>query len=228
MEHGDIKRLSAAAGSGELLVVIYAGGCAPGHKRRIVVRTVDIEADEMSVFEQGQLRTYLISKTTLVDESDPAPWMPDDAGKAVVVDPEVYFAGWAFTIRTELRAALGVFTREVVDKEKSALARQKAIARGMPKATATRRFRITRLEVVVNVPPVYRFEAGDLFYRGEHGGADWAQVIAVRTVDGVGQVDVYRPGGNDFRVPAARFADFLKTGRPIDRAFALPAHSFAE
>jgi len=211
MENVGITRLSAAAGTGELLVVIYAGGKAPGHKRRVVIRSVNEEADEINVLENGQIRTYRISKTTVVDENDPAPWMPSDNEKVAVVDPDEYFADWAYTIRSELRLALGVFPRYVIDKEKTALARNAAIERGVSKTEATKRFRIMKREVVINVPPVYGFEEGDIFYRGIHGGADWAQV---RSVKGE-QIEVHLPSGGDCLLSAEKFAALLQSGRRL-------------
>lgn len=213
--------LVEAAGTGEVLTVIYSGGRAPGTKRKIVVRSVD--DDEMGVreFPSETFKTYLVSRTMVVDQDNPAPWMPEDAGKAVAVDPKSYFSGWAYSIPPHFYSALGVNSRYVIDQEKTKPAREMAIAQGMDKKEATKRIKIMRREDAVSSPPAYDFHEGDLFYREGLGG-DWLQVLKMKMVDGLLLIEVHLPivkGAERerlaYRVTQDELAHVLKTGLPL-------------
>lgn len=225
-----LELLESAASAGEVLFATYAGGRAPGHKRPIIVRSVDAERDEMTVLEFGQVRTYRISHTTLVAENADLPLMTEESGRAVVVDPIEYFQGWAYEILIradapkpsfEMCPALGVVSRYVIDKDPTAKARADAMARGMTKAEATKHVKIMRREVIVNDPPAYDFHPGDTFYRGRFGGQDWALVGDVENTTSGVFIEAHFPkrdGRIAFRITAAEFADCLRTGvQPSDR-----------
>jgi len=207
--------MAEAAGTEQLLTVIYQGGRAPGYKRRIIVRSLDGADMQVREFPGDLPRTYLLSRTALVDDDYPAEWMPESAGKAVAVDPESYFSGWAFIIEPCSFSALGVNPRYVIDQEKTQPAREQAMERGMTKSEATKHVKIMRREYAVGIPPAYDFHEGDIFYRGCYGSSDWLQILKIRSDDTLQEIETHFPtsGGRVAFVLSPEALEYvLKTG----------------
>jgi hypothetical protein len=216
----DIDRFADIAGTGEVITVIYKGGSAPGTKRKILVRKMQSESMEVVEYPRRAPKTYLVEKTTVVHDDHTAPWMPDDAGRSVVVVPEEYFANWCYEIRESLFPALGVTIRTFIDKEKSAVARDAAIRDGMPKAEATRRIRITFNAHAVSIPANFDFHEGDIFYRRDaEAESKYLQVLGVKTSEFDPLIEVHQTGPNGsrlaFHVSPQALADTLRTGQPF-------------
>lgn len=211
------EKLIEAAGTGEVLTVIYHGGRAPGHKRRIAILKADGDVLHVHEIPSTVPKTYMASKTQIVADDDPAPWMPEDSGKAVAVDPVQYFTDWAYTIRPCHWSALGVNQRYVIDKIKTDPARAQAIASGMDKQEATQRIKIMRSEHAVATPPAYAFGECDVFYRGEHGGQDWVQVIGSKRFGEIELIEAHWPNAGRrkaYRLPPHELAACLESGQP--------------
>lgn len=207
--------VAEASGTGQLLTVIYHGGRAPGHKRRIMIRSIDDNEMQVREFPDEVPKTYLVSRTTVVDENDPAPWMPESVGKAIAIEPESYFSKWTYPIPEYFFSALGVNLRYVIDQEKTKPAREKAIAEGMSKTEATKRIKIIRREFAINTPPAYDFHEGDIFYRGGCSGLDWLQVVKIKNTDAVQSIEIHvscTNGRNAFYLSSEELAHILKTG----------------
>jgi hypothetical protein len=214
----DIDRLADITGTGEVITVIYYGGSAPGTKRKILVRKMQSESMEVVEYPRRAPKTYLVEKTSVVQDNHPAPWMPDDAGRSVVVVAEEYFANWCYEIREPLFPALGVTIRTFIDKEKSAVARDAAIRDGMPKTEATRRIKITFNAHAVSVPVNFDFHEGDIFYRRD-AEAEYLQVLGLKTSEFDPLIEVHQAGPNGsrlaFHVSPQTLADTLRTGQPL-------------
>jgi hypothetical protein len=220
----DSEILIEAAGTGQLLTVIYQGGRAPGFKRRILIRSV--EDDEMQVreFPAETPKTYLVSRTTVVGNDHPAPWLPEDAGRVTAVVPETYFSEWAYFIPPHFYSALGVNVRYVIDQDKTKPARDEAIALGMDRKEATKRIKIMRREDAVSSPPSYDFHEGDLFYRRD--SAAWFQIVKIRTANEQVGIEGHIPcsvGRKVFILSVDEVAHVLKTGKPPVPAKQIPA-----
>ena len=136
----------------------------------------------------------------------------------VLDDPAALFDGWRYAVSANQWLAFGVFPRFVIDTEKTKLARERAIADGLPQAEATRRVKVMRREVVINTPPVYAFQVGDLFF----GADNWWQVMGGTEpgVDQVVEVHCLEAGERiGYRIPAADFVLCLKTGNRPEHRF---------
>jgi hypothetical protein len=222
VEKSTSETMAEAAGTEQLLTVTYQGGRAPGYKRRIMVRSVDGADMQVREFPGDLPRTYLLSRTTLVDDNYPAEWMPENAGKTVAVDPQSYFLGWAFIIEPCSFSALGVNPRYVIDQEKTQPAREQAMERGMTKKEATKHIKIMRREYAVGIPPAYDFHEGDIFYRGGYGSSDWLQILKIRSADTIQEIETHFPtsGGRvAFILSPEALEHLLKTGSapPVEK-----------
>lgn len=126
------------------------------------------------------------------------------------IDPEHYFSGWQFEIRSALWPALGVTQREYVDRPKTKAARQRAMAAGKTRKEAAR-IKITYTAYVVADSPQYTFEDGDIFYRRGAHGENGIQIGPVRD-----QVEVltFEPPQYTalYQMSARAVAEMLRTG----------------
>lgn len=207
--------VTEAVGTGQLLTVTYQGGRAPGYKRKIMIRSVDEDGMQVREFPGDIPRTYLLSRTNIVDDDHSAPWMPESSGKAIAVEPKSYFSGWAFAIEPSYFSALGVNARYVIDDAKTRPARERAIEQGMPRKEATKRIKIMRREDAVGVPPAYAFHEGDIFYRGGYGSSDWVQIVKIHTVHTIQEIEAHFPspsGRVAVVLSPAMLAHLLKSG----------------
>lgn len=134
--------------------------------------------------------------------------------RPATIEPERYFDNWAYRIIPSTYSAFGVRTRYVIDDEKTKPARDLAIANGMSKSEATRTIKFLRREIVVDNPPSYDFQEGDLFYQ-THRNA-WLQIVRVVSVDGPGILEIHQPTGDNrrlaYRLSNKQLVEVLRTG----------------
>lgn len=220
----DNEILIGAAGTGQLLTVVYQGGRAPGHKRRILIRSVDDDEMQVREFPAETPKTYLMTRTAVVADDHPAPWMPEDAGITAAVVPESYFSEWSYFIPPHFYSALGVNGRYVIDQDKTKPARDEAIAQGMDRKEATKRIKIMRRDDAVSSPPSYDFHEGDLFYRRD--SAAWFQIVKIKTANGQAVIEAHIPcpeGRMAFILSADEVAHVLRTGKAPVAVKQIPA-----
>lgn len=211
----DIDKFKESAGTGEVLIVIYMAGHFPGHKRRIVIDSVNTDENLMQVRENGKIKTYRIETTRIVDENYAAPWIKNDEGKTISVVPEQYFSEWSYTIKPHLYKSLGVVIREVIDKNRTQAARERAISSGMKKTDATKKIKVLMLEHVIFSPIRYAFEVGDIFYRGNNCHSDWVQIAAVKVQSGLIRIEAHwsgLSGRKAYHLFPHELADCLRSG----------------
>lgn len=201
--------LKEAAGTGEVLTVVYHGGGQPGHKRRIVVSQID--GDLVYVREPGEtgVKTYRLGRIELANENDDWPWIePEDSAGLAEIDPIQYVAGWHFGIRREQLPAIGITRREYVDKATQAIARKQATAAGMAPADV-RRIRRTYWAHVIGSPPRLDFHEGDLF---EARGRSYAQVVKVLDATLLEAHHIKAKYRTAYQISASDFVIWLKSG----------------
>lgn len=142
-----------------------------------------------------------------------------------IIDPETYFAGWAYDIGPQFHVAMGVNPRYVIDREKTQPARDRAIAKGMPKAEATKRIKIMRREIVVNEPPTYRFHEGDTFYCRSTPSQRWVQVVAISYVNSKAMIEAHQEANGKrqaFLISPISMANLLQHGGFLSAADRIP------
>lgn len=214
------EAIADAAGTGQILTVIYDGGKAPGYKRRILVTSFDNDDMQVRELPSHAPKTYLISRTTIVEEDYPAPWMPDNAGELFAVIPEEYFSHWFYSIPPHFYSALGVNIRYVIDQEKTKPAREEAVSNGMPSKEATKHIKVMRSEHALNTPPTFDFHEGDIFYKSGASDRDWIQVIKIFSTNAIQTLEIHIPQGCGraaYHLHPEELAVTLKTGkRPND------------
>ncbi|HSH43435.1 MAG TPA: BRCT domain-containing protein [Arenicellales bacterium] len=81
------------------------------------------------------------------------------------IDPDEYFAQWAYPPNRPQRSALGVELRERMDAERTRAARERAKATGTA-AKEVAAIRIMTRQWTLSHPPAYDFHVGDLFHSG--------------------------------------------------------------
>ncbi len=194
--------LREAAGTGEILTVIYHGGTHPGHKRRIIVTDIDDENRISARQLPGNIiKTYWIEKTELCDADHPAPWMPE-RHKWIETDPVAYFADWHYHIFKHFYSALGFDRREYVDKKKP----KSAAGQAKPKYMA----------YALSDPLQHDFHDGDVFK--SKNAQELIQVISLlgQKNDTPPQIEAHyltEAGGRQaFRLTIPELVTWLKTG----------------
>ncbi len=85
------------------------------------------------------------------------------ARKAREIDPDTYFAQWAFRISPAHRGALGVTRRQYIAPEPTKAARAAASLQGVPKKDLSK-IRILEMRTVVTDPAELDFCEGDVFW----------------------------------------------------------------
>ena len=85
------------------------------------------------------------------------------AGRLIHIDPKDHFSAWAYQVIPELWPALGVDRREYVDKEKTRLLRNATRESGEADKANLTRIKVTYLSYVIDAPPNYDFQEGDIF-----------------------------------------------------------------
>lgn len=215
-----IQNLADAICTGELLLVIYHGGHAPGSKRRIQPRKLVADLVYARDGTAGRVKTFRLDKLELCAEDNPAPWIEDVTRRQVglKIDPDTYFAGWAFEMTKHfhisdsrhLWSALGVTLREYVDKEKTRLAKLAAEKRKEPQRDIDR-IKIRYMAWAVAPVPVLDFHEGDLFY-SSRGDAP-IQVVAIRDFLEVHRILVQQtPPRQAFQMADTELVEWLRSG----------------
>lgn len=105
------------------------------------------------------------------------------SSKAKIVNPREYFSQWHYTISESFWPSLGVERREYIDKEKTQLARTRAIEERKINHAQSLRIRITFFAYAIQNQPSYDFHQGDIFY----GKDDALQISAIHNL-----IEVYR------------------------------------
>lgn len=91
MESARIARLREAAGSGEILTIVYDGGSQPGTKRDVIIHRIDGEGAALKVrtrcLSTGLPKLFFVAKLTIVEPDHPAP-VYRAKGTAAAVKPK--------------------------------------------------------------------------------------------------------------------------------------------
>ena len=92
----------------------------------------------------------------------------------------------------------------------------------MTKTEATKHIKIMRREYAVGIPPAYDFHEGDIFYRGGYGSSDWLQILKIRSVDTVQEIETHFPSSGArvaFILSPEALEHVLKTGStpPVEK-----------
>lgn len=143
------------------------------------------------------------------------------------IDPMIYFNTWAFDIGSSLYPALGVRSREVVDKVATAEARRLAVVKGMSESDAKKQVKNLMVrQIVIDALPNFQFQEGDIFYRRGSNNSEWLQIIKVISSDRPGLVEVHAPNGgrrDAYQVNQMELSEVLQAGKAIAHALRIPA-----
>lgn len=161
---------------------------ASGSRRKpinpLVLRRIDIEypasgdgqwAGEVwpSIYEDQEKDGHLLVPPRVEEQQEPGlTQVPKyNRDRAIHIDPRVHFLAWSYRVIPELWPALGVEQREFIDKEKTRQRRNVALNSGEADKANLTRIKVTYLSYVIDTPPKYGFQEGDLFYRQDLSNA---------------------------------------------------------